>query len=117
MGRWGARGRYLAAAVASLLVALEARAEGLSLYLEPIFTMSHVETQDQLGNGTEQDVRALTQNYRLNFDRTISPAFSVSAGRALRGAPDLEHRRDPARAPSTPACAVSTRASPWACRS
>jgi hypothetical protein len=77
---WVARRRYLAAAVAALLVALEARAEGLSLYLEPIFTLSHVETQDQLGNGTSQDVRALTQNYRLNFDRSISPALSVSAG-------------------------------------
>jgi hypothetical protein len=80
VGIGGASGRCLAAAIAALLVATEARAEGLSLYLEPTFTLSHVETSDQLGNSTERDVRALTQNYRLNFDRSISPAFTVSAG-------------------------------------
>lgn len=80
MRGWGARGKYLVAAVAALLVSLEARAEGLSLYLEPIFTFGRVETLDQLGNGTETELKTLSQNYRLTFDRTISPAVTVSAG-------------------------------------
>ena len=42
--------------------------------------MTHLETQDQLGNGTQQDFRTLTQNYRLNFDRMVSPAFTIGAG-------------------------------------
>ena len=73
-------GRWLAALVGLLAICTDARGDGLSLYLEPTFTLTHLETQDQLGNGTQQDYRVLTQNYRLNFDRTLTPAFTIGAG-------------------------------------
>jgi hypothetical protein len=57
-----------------------ARGDGLSLYLEPSFALSHVETKDQLGFATQQDFKLFTQNYRLNFDRSIGPALMLSAG-------------------------------------
>ena len=75
--------RWLAAAVGLLAAWTDARGEGLSLYLEPTFTMTHLETQDQLGNGTQQDFKTLRQNYRLNFDRMVSPAFTIGAGGLL----------------------------------
>ena len=76
----GSLGRCLAAAVGLLAFLPQARGDGLSLYLEPNFALSHAETKDQLGFGTEQDFKILTQNYRLNFDRSIGPALSLSAG-------------------------------------
>jgi hypothetical protein len=73
-------GRCLAAVAGLLAVLSDARGEGLSIFLEPTFTMTHLETQDQLGNGTQQDFRVLVQNYRLNFDRNLTPAFTIAAG-------------------------------------
>ena len=74
------KGRWLLALVGLLAICTDARGDGLSLYLEPTFTLTHLETQDQLGNGTRQDDRVLTQNYRLNFDRALTPAFTIGAG-------------------------------------
>jgi hypothetical protein len=73
-------GRWLATALGLLAFSTGARGEGLSLYLEPIFTLTRYDTQDQLGNRTEQNLRTLTQSYRLNFDRSIGPALTVAAG-------------------------------------
>ena len=81
MRRGGKRGWVLATFAASLLVfPEEARAEGLALYLEPIYTFGRVETFDQLGRGTETELKVLSQTYRLSFDRSFTPAISVSAG-------------------------------------
>ena len=77
------KGRWLAAVAGLMAVLSDARGEGLSLYLEPTFTMTHQETQDQLGNGTQQDFRVLLQNYRLSFDRSLTPAFTIAAGGLL----------------------------------
>ena len=66
--------------MALLAVVADARAEGLSLYLEPTFTLANIRNYDQLGNETENEARALTQNYRLSFDRQLVSAIGVSAG-------------------------------------
>ena len=81
----GPPGRFLAAVVGLLAVYTDARGDGLSLYLEPIFTWTRLENQDQLGNGTRQDLRTLTQNYRLNFDRALAPALAIAAGALYEG--------------------------------
>ena len=73
----------LAVAFVLLVVWTDARADGVSLYLEPIFTISSTDQQDQLGNGTHLDARVLTQNYRLSFDRAMGPAFTIGAGGLL----------------------------------
>jgi hypothetical protein len=72
--------RRLAALVGLLAVFADARGDGVSLYLEPVFTLTQFNTTDQLGTTTHQDLRALTQNYRLNFDRPLTPAFTIAAG-------------------------------------
>jgi hypothetical protein len=72
--------RRLAALVGLLAVFADARGDGVSLYLEPVFTMTQFRSTDQLGNTTQQDLRALSQNYRLNFDRPLTPAFTIAAG-------------------------------------
>jgi hypothetical protein len=61
----------------------DARGEGLSLYLEPAFTMTTVETRDQLGTTTTQDSRSLTQNYRVSFGRALGPSLDLQAGGQL----------------------------------
>jgi hypothetical protein len=72
--------RRLAALIGLLAVFGDARADGVSLYLEPVFTLTQFNSTDQLGNSTHQDLRTLTQNYRLNFDRPLTPAFTIAAG-------------------------------------
>jgi hypothetical protein len=73
-------GRWAAVAAVLLAVAADARGEGLSLFLEPAFTMTSLDTRDQLGTRTSQESRTFTQNYRLNFDRDLGPALSLTAG-------------------------------------
>ena len=83
----GRRARSVCLAAAALLAApAPARADGLglSLNLEPALTVGTQENTDQLGHTTSQELRTLTQGYRLALDRQVSPVLSVYAGALLQ---------------------------------
>ena len=82
---WSSRGATLAIAASLLALGGRARGDGLSLYLEPNFTGANTQTTFPVGPGVEQDTKSLTQNYRLNFDRLVGPALTVSAGGFYEG--------------------------------
>ncbi len=63
-----------------LAAAAGARADGLSLFLEPTFSWARVQNYDQLGNESSNNFKILTQNYRLTFDRQLTPAIGITAG-------------------------------------
>jgi hypothetical protein len=76
--------RCVAVAAALLAASPGARADGLSLTLEPGLTFTSQETRDQLGTTTRLESRSLGQTYRLGFDRAIGAALSTSVGAQLQ---------------------------------
>ncbi|HZZ85217.1 MAG TPA: hypothetical protein VFE30_11820 [Anaeromyxobacteraceae bacterium] len=66
--------------LALLMAAAGARADVLTLSLEPTYTLTHLETSDQAGKTTHQDSRSLLQNYRLTLDERLTTALSFTAG-------------------------------------
>jgi hypothetical protein len=75
------------AAVAGVLAAWSAaRADGfgLSLNLDPAYTIGTQETRDQLGHTTTQEQSSFAQSYRLAFDRQVSPVVLLSLGAQLQ---------------------------------
>ncbi|WP_248340986.1 hypothetical protein [Anaeromyxobacter paludicola] len=64
--------------------AFAARADILSLYLEPTYSVTSTDTTDQAGRTTHLDSRSLLQNYRLTLDERLSPALSLTAGGLFR---------------------------------
>ncbi len=76
----------LARAAAALLatgVAAAARAEGLTLRLEPTWGSTTTFTTDSTGHTDVVEQRAMDQRYRLTFDRQLWPDLRASAGGVL----------------------------------
>lgn len=92
--RGGATARCLA--TAGLLAAAPlARAEGLTLFLEPTFVVADLWSRDQLGRTTSQDSRQLLQSYRLSYDKALGPALQLTSGAMLDD--NLERTRQAGR--------------------
>ncbi|MFO0581399.1 MAG: hypothetical protein U0229_03925 [Anaeromyxobacter sp.] len=70
----------VALAAAALLAAAPglARADSWALTLEPSYRLSERETRGVDGSLQKQDEAALTQQYRLTFDKTIYPYLALS---------------------------------------
>src|SRR5689334_8381515 len=84
MGRAGARARWAVAATALVAAWPDARADGLSLTVEPSYTLTTVEARDQIGTTTRLDTGTLGQAYRLNFDRQLGSALFAGVGGQLQ---------------------------------
>ena len=75
--RGSGRGVRCVAAACLLAAAAAARAEGLTISLEPRFVIADSESRDQLGRTTSQDDRQLLQSYRLSYDHALGPALQL----------------------------------------
>lgn len=76
--------RWVAVALLAAATAAHADGFGLGLYLEPSLTRGTLETRDQLGRTTTSELSAVSQAYRLTFDRQFSPTILISAGGILQ---------------------------------
>jgi len=77
--RGAAPWRWVAAA--ALLTAWgQARAQGLTLTLEPGYSRTSEEVRDQLGQTTRRASSTFVQSYRLNFDGPVGPALQATVG-------------------------------------
>lgn len=72
----------LALAAAAALPGL-ARAQGLSVAVEPAYSHIETDTTDQTGATTHERSELLTQSYRLSFDRALTDRLTSSAGATL----------------------------------
>src|SRR6266702_733261 len=73
-------GAALAAAMALLAGARIARADGASLSAEPVFNTGSSTTTDETGRVSNTSSTQLLQRYRLQLDRQLFPAVSLSGG-------------------------------------
>ncbi len=72
-------------AATGILLALcgSAQAEGLNAWIEPIYDHIDTTTTDQTGRTTSTVEDHLTQQYRLNFDRTLTEFLQLNLGANL----------------------------------
>jgi hypothetical protein len=79
----------LAAALGLAAAAPRARADGLSLSLEPGYTMTSQEIRDQQGTTSRQEYGSFGQTYHLAFDRQLGSALSAGVGAQLKDSATL----------------------------
>jgi hypothetical protein len=75
-----ARLRRGALALLAAAAAASARAEGLTLRLEPTFAGTSTVTTDETGRTTRTEQNAFGQRYRLTLDRQLYPSLRFSGG-------------------------------------
>lgn len=100
--RWRGAARAAALVAIAALAPAAARADAVSVALEPGFTHGDTEVTTQAGRTTRERLDLLTQNYRLSLDRSLTDQLLASLGgtfldqrawRDVDGVPSLQTAR------------------------